>query len=42
MQGKGISKQLLQALLDIARTKEAKKITLFSNHQLTTALSLYQ
>lgn len=42
MQGKGISKLLIQALLDIARDKGAKKITLFSNHQLTAALSLYE
>jgi putative acetyltransferase len=42
MQGKGISKLLIQAMLDAAKEKKAKKITLFSNQQLTTALSLYE
>ena len=41
-QGKGISKLLIETC--IARAKEigAKKLELFSNHQLTTALGLYQ
>lgn len=42
MQGRGIGKLLLQAILDTAKAKNAKKITLFSNHQLKAALSLYR
>jgi N-acetylglutamate synthase-like GNAT family acetyltransferase len=40
--GKGISKMLLEKCLDKAREVRAKKIILFSNHQLGTALGLYQ
>lgn len=39
---KGISKLLLEACLNKARKFHAKKITLFSNHQLKAALSLYE
>ncbi len=41
-QGKGISKLLLQRCLEEAKTLHAQKITLFSNHQLQTALKLYE
>jgi len=40
--GKGISKLLIEKCLDTARQIGAKKITLFSNHQLTTAIHLYE
>ena len=40
--GRGISKLLIDACLQAAKNLRAKKITLFSNHQLTTALSLYE
>jgi len=40
--GQGISKLLIDACLQAAKDLKAKKITLFSNHQLTTALSLYK
>lgn len=40
--GKGISRLLIDACLVWAKQVRAKKITLFSNHQLTTAISLYQ
>src|SRR5215203_5010647 len=40
--GKGISKLLIEQCLSKARELNARKITLFSNHQLITALSLYQ
>jgi GNAT superfamily N-acetyltransferase len=40
--GKGISKLLIEKCLDAARALGARKVTLFSNHQLTTALHLYQ
>jgi len=40
--GKGISKMLLEKCLDTARALQAKKVTLFSNDQLQTALALYQ
>ncbi|HTL09700.1 MAG TPA: GNAT family N-acetyltransferase, partial [Chitinophagaceae bacterium] len=39
--GRGISKLLLAKCLEEARHRAAKKILLFSNHQLTTALALY-
>jgi GNAT superfamily N-acetyltransferase len=39
--GRGISKLLIEKCLDKARELRAKKIVLFSNHQLTTALALY-
>jgi len=42
MQGRGISKLLLQACLDAAINSGAKKLILFSNSQLQTALKLYQ
>jgi GNAT superfamily N-acetyltransferase len=41
-QGKGISKLLIEACIEKARTIGAKKLELFSNHQLTTALGLYE
>jgi N-acetylglutamate synthase-like GNAT family acetyltransferase len=40
--GKGISKMLLEKCIGTARTLQAKKIILFSNDQLQTAISLYQ
>ena len=42
MQGKGISRLLMNALMEAAKEKKAAKLTLFSNHQLQTALSLYE
>lgn len=41
-QGKGISKMLLEKCLSAARTAGAERITLFSNHQLQTAIKLYE
>lgn len=41
-QGKGISKILLQRCLEEAREMRAKRIFLFSNSQLKTALKLYE
>jgi GNAT superfamily N-acetyltransferase len=40
--GKGISKFLLEKCIGKAKDLKAKKITLFSNHQLKTALGLYE
>ena len=40
--GKGISKLLMEKCLDTARQQKIKKITLFSNSQLKTALLLYE
>lgn len=40
-QGKGISKLLMEECLKKARELKAKKIILFSNHQLQAALELY-
>lgn len=40
--GKGISKLLLEKCIDTARTLGAKKIILFSNDQLQSAIGLYQ
>lgn len=41
-QGKGISKLLLEKCLEAAKEKNAKKVILFSNSQLQTAISLYK
>ena len=41
-QGKGISKLLIETCLDKAKAIGAKKVTLFSNHQLRKALKLYE
>jgi len=41
-QGRGISKLLLDHCLQKARTLNAKKIILYSNSQLKTALNLYK
>ena len=41
-QGKGISKLLLETCLNKAKELGALKLSLFSNHQLTTALKLYE
>ena len=41
-QGKGISKLLIEACINKAREIGATKLELFSNHQLTTALGLYE
>ena len=40
--GRGISKQLIETCLQKAKEISAKKLTLFSNHQLLTALKLYE
>lgn len=40
--GKGISKLLMDTCLAAAREIGAVRISLFSNHQLTTALKLYE
>lgn len=40
--GKGISKLLIEKCLEKAKEIGAVKLSLFSNHQLQTALSLYQ
>jgi putative acetyltransferase len=41
-QGKGISKLLIEKCIEKAKEIGAKKLELFSNHQLTTALGLYE
>ena len=41
-QGKGISKTLIETCLKKAKDIGVKKLTLFSNHQLQTALKLYE
>ncbi|MBC7826300.1 MAG: GNAT family N-acetyltransferase [Chitinophagaceae bacterium] len=41
-QGKGISKMLLEKCLATARSWNAGKVTLYSNSQLQTALTLYK
>ncbi|MEO6613433.1 MAG: GNAT family N-acetyltransferase [Chitinophagaceae bacterium] len=41
-QGQGISRILLDQCLAAARKRKAQKIFLYSNSQLTTALSLYE
>ena len=40
--GRGIGKTLLEKCLDKARELKAKKIFLYSNSQLTTAIALYK
>ena len=40
--GKGISKKLIERCLYKAKSIGAKKLSLFSNHQLQTAISLYE
>jgi len=40
--GRGISKLLIETCLQKAREIGAKKLSLFSNHQLLTALKLYE
>lgn len=40
--GKGISKLLIEVCIDKAKKIGAGKLELFSNHQLITALGLYQ
>ena len=40
--GKGISKMLIETCLQKAKQAGAKKLILFSNHQLQTALKLYE
>ena len=40
--GRGISKQLIETCLNKAKEIGAKKLSLFSNHQLVTALKLYE
>src|SRR5258708_18702739 len=41
-QGKGISKLLIETCIAKAKEVKAKKLLLFSNHQLLTALKLYE
>lgn len=41
-QGKGISKMLIEKCLGKAKELKATKLILFSNSQLTTAISLYE
>jgi len=41
-QGRGISKLLIEICIAKAKQIGAKKLELFSNHQLTTALGLYE
>lgn len=41
-QGKGISKLLIEVCIDKAKEIGAVKLLLFSNHQLLTALKLYE
>lgn len=41
-QGRGISKLLIETCIEKAKAIGAKKLSLFSNHQLTTALKLYE
>ena len=41
-QGKGISKMLIETCLKKAKETGARKLSLFSNHQLQTALKLYE
>ena len=41
-QGKGISKMLIEKCLNTAKELKATKLILFSNSQLTTAISLYE
>jgi len=40
--GKGISKLLIEKCLNTAKELNAKKVTLFSNHKLETAIGLYK
>jgi putative acetyltransferase len=40
--GKGISKLLIEKCIDAAKERKAKKVILFSNSQLQTAISLYK
>ena len=40
--GRGISKLLIETCINKARAINATKLELFSNHQLTTALGLYE
>ena len=41
-QGRGISKLLIEKCLETARNWNAKRVTLYSNSQLQTALQLYK
>lgn len=41
-QGRGISRLLIEKCLDKAKDLGVKKVSLFSNHQLTTAIGLYE
>ncbi|MGZ5287468.1 MAG: GNAT family N-acetyltransferase [Flavisolibacter sp.] len=42
LRGKGIGRMLLEQCLSHARLMKARKIILFSNHQLKAALALYE
>jgi putative acetyltransferase len=39
---RGISRMLIERCLEMAKTLGASKVTLFSNHQLKAALTLYE
>ncbi len=41
-QGRGIAKMLIEKCLNKARESKAKKVFLYSNSQLTTAITLYK
>lgn len=41
-QGLKIGKMVMEKCLDVAKQKNAKKIILFTNHILTSAIALYQ
>ena len=42
MRGKGLGKLLLEKCIEEAKQRNAKKISLFSNSQLSTALTMYE
>lgn len=42
LRGKGVGRLLIATCIEKARSEGAKKIELFSNHQLVTALKLYE
>ncbi len=40
--GQGVSKALLGRCIDFARSRKASRLILYSNHQLTSAIRLYE
>lgn len=40
--GQGIARMLIEKCLDVARSRQYKMVSLFSNHQLKTALKIYE